>query len=59
MDRFNNKYKLKFKDDLTYIIDYKKHILNDYRTYYQMGINCLRLEFTGNKEDYENIINQV
>lgn len=40
-DRFKNIYKLKFKDDLMYIYNYKKR--NDYNTsYYDIGVNALR-----------------
>lgn len=40
-DRLNNIYRLKFKDNLMYIYNYKKR--NDFNTsYYDIGINALR-----------------
>lgn len=40
VDRFNNKYKLVYKDNLMYIYDYKR-ILKDY-DYYSIGVNSIR-----------------
>ncbi len=41
IDRFNNRYKLKVKDNLMYIYDYKKRKLKD--DYYDIGINSIRV----------------
>ena len=41
VDRFNNKYKIKIKNNLMYIYNYKqRNMLNDY---YKIGINWLRI----------------
>ena len=40
IDRFKNKYKLVYKDNLMYIYDYKR-ILKDY-DYYSIGVNSIR-----------------
>jgi putative protease len=43
-DRFSNIYKLRFKDDLMYIYNYKRR--EDFDTkYYDIGINTLRYNF--------------
>ena len=43
-DRFNNKYKLRFKDDLMYIYNYKRREDFDEK-YYDIGVNSLRYNF--------------
>ena len=43
IDKYKNKYKLVCKNDLMYIYNYEKIKLNDYDKYYEMGINCLRI----------------
>ncbi len=48
VDRFQNKYKIIEKNNLTYIYDYKKLELFNPEKYFQMGINYLR------EEDYES-----
>ena len=43
-DRFNNIYKLRFKDGLMYIYNYKRR--EDFsESYYDIGINALRYNF--------------
>lgn len=41
IDRLNNKYKVKYKDNLTYIYNYKKIVNKD--DLYSIGINSLRV----------------
>lgn len=41
IDRFNNKYYVKIKDNLMYIFDYKKTILKD--DYHSIGVNYIRV----------------
>ena len=41
-DRFHNLYKIKNENGLSYIYDYKKRNIYD-KKYYDMGINCLRI----------------
>ena len=41
IDRFNNKYKIVYKDNLMHIYDYKKLNLKD--DYYKIGINSVRI----------------
>ena len=43
-DRFNNKYLIETKDNLTYIYDYKITTLDNYLEYFDLGINYLREE---------------
>lgn len=40
-DRFGNNYKIKIKNNLMYIYNYKKRLLNN--NYYNIGINWLRI----------------
>lgn len=40
IDRFNNKYKIRNINEISYIYDYK--LLNDKEDYYKLGINVLR-----------------
>lgn len=41
LDKFNNKYKIKIKNNLMHIYNYKqRNMTNDY---YKMGINYLRI----------------
>ena len=42
VDRFNNKYRIKERDNITYIYEHKKFI--DNYNYYKLGINVLRDE---------------
>ena len=44
-DRFNNKYLIVRKNNLTYIYDYKEKRINDYQKYFDLGINYLRDEY--------------
>ncbi len=44
IDRFKNKYYLVYKDNLMYIYDYKKYILDNPNKYFKLGINYLREE---------------
>ena len=44
VDRFNNKYLIRVKDNLTYIYDYKITILDNYLEYFDIGVNYLREE---------------
>ena len=48
VDRFNNKYEIKEKNNLTYIYDYKITKKDDLDNYFQMGINYLRFEYDKN-----------
>ena len=41
IDRFNNKYKIKIKNDFMYIYNYKKVLLND--NFFNIGINNIRV----------------
>ena len=41
IDRFNNKYKLKVKDNLMYIYDYKRTKLEE--NYFDIGVNNIRI----------------
>ena len=41
IDRFNNKYKIKVKDNLMYIYNYKRRRLEE--DYFQIGINNIRI----------------
>ena len=41
VDRFGNKYYIKYVDNLMYIYDYKKRKLND--DYFKLGINYIRI----------------
>ena len=41
IDRFNNKYKLKVKNNLMYIYDYKRTKLNE--NYFDIGVNNIRI----------------
>lgn len=43
VDRFKNKYKIKMKDELIYLYNYKRRVLKDYDYYYNLGINSLRI----------------
>lgn len=43
-DRFGNKYKLRFKDDLMYIYNFKRREDFDEK-YYNIGVNALRYNF--------------
>ena len=40
VDRFNNKYKIRDINGISYIYDYK--LLNDSFDYYSLGVNCVR-----------------
>ena len=42
LDRFNNKYRIRNREDITYIYEHKKFI--DNYNYYKLGINILRDE---------------
>ncbi len=42
VDRFNNKYKIRERDNITYIYEHKKFI--DKYNYYKLGVNILRDE---------------
>lgn len=41
-DKYNNKFYIKRKDNLTYIYNYQSLALEDYQHYYDMGINNIR-----------------
>ena len=41
IDRFNNKYKIKIKNNLMYIYDYKRTKLDE--NYFEIGINNIRI----------------
>ena len=41
-DKYNNKFNIIRKNNLTYIYNYKKILKTDVNKYYDMGINCLR-----------------
>ena len=45
VDKFNNHYIIKNRNGYMYIIDYKDHFLNNYKEYYDLGINSIRFEF--------------
>lgn len=40
VDRFNNKYKVRNINNISYIYDYK--LLNDHENYYKLGVNVIR-----------------
>ena len=40
VDRFNNKYKIRDINGISYIYDYK--LLNDKNDYYSLGVNFIR-----------------
>ena len=40
VDRFNNKYKVRTINDISYIYDYK--LFNDKEDYYALGVNVIR-----------------
>ena len=44
VDRFNNKYLIVNKDNLTYIYDYKITTINNYQELFDLGVNYLREE---------------
>ena len=54
-DKFNNKFPVITKGNLMYIYMYKPIIHEDYKDYYEFGINNLRINIL-DKEDYKYII---
>lgn len=53
-DRFNNLYKIKVKDDLMYIYNYKARNINNIDKYYNMGFNEIRYNIV-DEEDLKMI----
>ena len=53
-DKYNNKFPVKTKDNLMYIYMYKPIIHTDYKEYYDLGINNLRINII-DEEDYDYI----
>lgn len=53
VDKFGNKYPIKQKNKLMYILDYKRTNIKDYSSYYDLGVNCIRFEFD-DIDDYKN-----
>ena len=41
-DEYNNRYKIVSRKDYTIIYNYQKKVLNNLKSYYDIGVNCLR-----------------
>lgn len=52
VDKFHNKYEIKKRDGLTYIINYKTTILENTMDYYKIGVNSIRYQLL-TMEDYQ------
>lgn len=51
-DKFNNLYPIKNKNGYTYILNYKKNILENSNKYYKIGVNSIRYQF----DDFEDYL---
>ena len=57
-DRFNNLYPIVVKNDLMRIYDYKRLFINDYKDYFDIGINNLRINVLDDS-DIKDVFNIV
>ena len=52
LDKFNNKYPIENKNNMTYILNYKHTILDNIESYYDIGVNSVRYDIY-NRNDYK------